>query len=92
MTTVIVGMLIALALSLAVVALVAVPARRAGRDVLTPQGEQIMQSARDRTAEMAGAARDKMRPGADDDSDEDADVEAKPAQVDLREQPVRARD
>ena len=59
MTTVIVGMLVALALALAVVALVAVPARRAGRDLLTPQGGQLVQTARDRTTEAASAAREK---------------------------------
>lgn len=59
MTTVIVGMLVALALALAVVALVAVPARREGRDLLTPQGEQLVQTARDRTTEAASAAREK---------------------------------
>ena len=59
MTTVIVGMLVALALALAVVALVAVPARRQGRDLLTPQGGQLVQTARDRTTEAASAAREK---------------------------------
>ena len=59
MTTVIVGMLVALALALAVVALVAVPARREGRDLLTPQGEQLVQTARDRTTEVASAALEK---------------------------------
>lgn len=59
MTTVIVGMLVALALALVVVALVAVPARREGRDLLTPQGEQLVQTARDRTTEAASAAREK---------------------------------
>lgn len=59
MTTVMLGMLAALALSLLVVALVAVPARRQGRDLLTPQGEQIVQAALERTAEVASAALDK---------------------------------
>ena len=49
----IIGMILALALSLTVVALVAVPARREGRDLLTPQGEQLVQSARERTTEVA---------------------------------------
>lgn len=60
MTTVISGMLIAVLIAGVVVALVAVPARRAGRDVLTAQGEQIVQSALDRTVEAVEAARDKV--------------------------------
>lgn len=58
MTTVIAVMLAALAISMGVVALVAVPARRAGRDLLTPQGEQLVHRARERVIEL--------RTGADD--------------------------
>jgi len=62
MTTVIVGMLVALLLALGVVALVAVPARREGREVLTPQGEQLVQQARDRVVDL----RDRLpTPGRD---------------------------
>jgi len=39
MVALIVGMLLCVALALAVVALVAIPARREGRDLLTPKGE-----------------------------------------------------
>ena len=100
MTTVIVAMFIALALALVVVALVAVPARRAGRDLLTPQGEQLVQNARERTAEAAGAARDKTVEVAeaargrvtDRRPAEPKDVEPTPAQVDIREQRARAHD
>lgn len=60
MTTVIVGMLIALLIAGVVVALVAVPARREGREILTPQGEQMVQTARERTVEAVGVARDKV--------------------------------
>lgn len=95
MTTVVVGMLVALALSLVVVALVAVPARRDGRDVLTPQGEQLVQSAlertteaavaaRDKTAEVAGAARDKVRASGPQDE--------QPPPIDLREPTAPVRD
>jgi hypothetical protein len=52
MTTVILGMLVALLLALGVVALVAVPARREGRELLTPQGEQLVQQARDRVVDL----------------------------------------
>jgi len=62
MTIVIVGMLLALLLALGVVALVAVPARREGREVLTPQGEQLVQQARDRVVDL----RDRLpTPGRD---------------------------
>ena len=62
MTTVIIGMLVALLLSLGVVALVAVPAHREGREVLTPHGEQLVQQARDRVVDL----RDRLpTPGRD---------------------------
>jgi hypothetical protein len=41
-------MLTCVALALVVMALVAVPARRAGRDVLTERGEEVIGSIRDR--------------------------------------------
>ena len=43
------GMMICLALALAVVGLVAVPARREGREVLTSRGEELVGAVRDRT-------------------------------------------
>jgi hypothetical protein len=52
MTMVIVGMLCALLLALGVVALVAVPARREGRELLTPQGEQLVQQAREKVGDL----------------------------------------
>jgi hypothetical protein len=52
MTTVLVGMLVALLLAVGVVALVAVPARREGRELLTPQGEQLVQQARDKVGDL----------------------------------------
>ena len=57
---VIVGMLTALLISAVVVALVAVPARREGRELLSPQGEQLVQAALERTADAVGVARDKV--------------------------------
>lgn len=53
MVAVVLGMLFCVALALAVMALVAVPARRAGRDVLTERGEQVVGSIRDRQAASA---------------------------------------
>ncbi len=43
------ALLLCTALALAVVALVAVPARREGRDLLAPRGEEVMAKVRERT-------------------------------------------
>ena len=48
MVSVVVGMLFCVALALVVVALVAVPARRQGREVLSERGEDIVGSLRER--------------------------------------------
>ncbi len=48
MVSVVLGMLFCVGLALAVMALVAVPARRAGRDVLTERGVEVVGSIRDR--------------------------------------------
>ena len=42
MTAMIVGLLICLVLSVAVMALVAIPARREGREILTARGERVV--------------------------------------------------
>ena len=47
MVAVVVGMLFCVGLAVAVMALVAVPARREGRDVLTERGEDVLGSIRD---------------------------------------------
>ncbi len=103
MTTVIVGMLVALVLALAVVALVAVPARREGRDLLTPHGEQLVQTAkektteaasaaREKTVEVAGAARERVRGSAEDEPAEPAASPEPGAEIDLREQRARTHE
>lgn len=48
MVSLVLGMLFCVGLALAVVALVAVPARRAGREVLTERGEEVLGSIRER--------------------------------------------
>lgn len=48
MTALIIAMLLCVALAVGVVALVAIPARREGRDVLTERGEQVVQGLKDR--------------------------------------------
>ena len=50
MVSLVLGMLLCVGLALVVVALVAVPARRAGREVLTDRGEEVLGSIRDRQA------------------------------------------
>ena len=60
MVVLIVGMLVSLLLAVAVVGLVAIPARRQGRDVLTPRGEAVVSRVRERTGSAIDAARDKV--------------------------------
>jgi hypothetical protein len=60
MTVLIFGMLVTLLIAGVVVAAVAVPAYREGRDVLSPEGEQLMQAARDRTVEAVDTARERV--------------------------------
>ena len=71
MVVLVVGMVLCLVLAVAVVGLVAIPARRQGRDVLTPKGEDVLsrmrektgsavETAREKTGEAIGAARDKV--------------------------------
>ena len=47
MTVIIVGLLVCLALSILVMAVVAVPARRQGRDILTSRGERVVVKVRE---------------------------------------------
>ncbi len=49
MLALIIGMLLCVGLALAVVAVVAVPARREGRDLLSPQGEEIVAAVKEKT-------------------------------------------
>ena len=60
MVTLIVGMLLCLLLAVAVVGMVAIPARREGRDLLTPKGEEVVSRVRERTGSAIDAARDKV--------------------------------
>ncbi|GAA2732893.1 hypothetical protein GCM10009867_09820 [Pedococcus aerophilus] len=49
MVALIIGMLLCVGLALAVVAVVAVPARREGRELLSPQGEEIVAAVKEKT-------------------------------------------
>ena len=67
MVPLIIAMLLCVGLALAVVAVVAVPARREGRELLTPQGEEIVALVREKaeaTVEKTGdaltSAKDKV--------------------------------
>ncbi|WP_377641536.1 hypothetical protein [Oryzobacter terrae] len=64
MVTVVLGMLFCVGLAVAVMALVAVPARRAGRDVLTERGEDVLGSIRD----------SRLTPGRSAEANEAADT------------------
>lgn len=98
MTVLIFGMLVTLLLAGVVVAAVAVPAFREGRDVLSPEGEQLMQSALDRTVEAVGTAREKVGDRVGDLAERlpsrSADADATPAtvggvqEIDLRDTAV----
>lgn len=48
MVSLVLGLILCVALALVVVGLVAVPARRAGREVLTERGVEVLGSIRDR--------------------------------------------
>jgi hypothetical protein len=67
MVALIIGMLICVGLAVAVVAIVAIPARREGRELLTPQGEDLVSLAREktesafeRTGDALSTAKDKV--------------------------------
>jgi hypothetical protein len=59
MTALVLAMLLCLALGLGVVLAVVVPARRAGRDLLTPHGEHVVARVRERTESVASATRER---------------------------------
>jgi len=66
MFVLVLGMLLSVGLAVAVVCVVAVPARREGRDMLTPKGEDMVSHVRVRTGDVLktggvfDAARDKV--------------------------------
>jgi hypothetical protein len=52
-------MVVCLLLGLAVVLAVAVPARREGKDLLTPRGEEVVARVRERTEHVATATKER---------------------------------
>jgi hypothetical protein len=74
MVALIFGMLLCVILAVAVVAVVAIPARRQGRDLLTPKGDEVVSRVRERTGSAVATAREKTGEGMDAARDKIADV------------------
>ena len=53
------GMILSVSLAVAVLFVVAVPARRQGRDLLTPKGDDMVSMVREKTGEVMETAREK---------------------------------
>ena len=69
MVALIIGMLICVGLAVAVVAVVAIPARREGRELLTPQGEDLVALVRERTENTIEKTGDALTTAKDKVSD-----------------------
>ena len=80
MLTIVIALLLCAGIAAFVVALVLIPARREGRDVLTSRGEDLVATIR----ETSGTVVDKVTPGrpTDEATDEatEADEDAAPAE------------
>ena len=74
MVALVVGMLFCVVLAVAVVALVAIPARRQGREVLTPKGDEVVSRVREITGSAVATAREKTGEGVDAVRDKVAEV------------------
>ena len=59
MLVLVAGMLLSVGLAVAVVCVVAVPARREGRDMLTPKGEEMVTLVWEKTGDAFDTAREK---------------------------------
>ncbi len=59
MVALVLTMVVCLLLGLAVVLAVAVPARREGKDLLTPRGEEVVARVRERTEHVASATKER---------------------------------
>jgi hypothetical protein len=74
MLVLVLGMLLSVGLAVAVVGVVAVPARRAGRDMLTPKGEDMVSMVREKTGDALDTAREKTGDALDAAREKVADV------------------
>jgi hypothetical protein len=78
MVALIVGMLLCLGLAVAVVGLVAVPARREGREVLTPKGEEVVALVKEKTGNAVDVALEKTGDALTSAKDKVSDVTSRP--------------
>ena len=74
MFVLVLGMTLIVGLAVAVVCVVAVPARRQGRDMLTPKGEDMVSQVREKTGSVVETAREKTGGALDAARDKVADV------------------
>ena len=74
MFVLVLGMLLSVGLAMAVVGVVAVPARREGRDMLTPKGEDMVSTVREKAGDALGTAREKTGDALDAAREKMADV------------------
>ena len=74
MFVLVLGMTLSVGLAVAVVCVVAVPARRQGRDMLTPKGEDMVSQVREKTGSVVETAREKTGGALDAARDKVADV------------------
>ena len=59
MFVLVLAMLVSVVLAVAVMGLVAIPARREGREMLTPKGEEVVLKVREKTGSAVETAREK---------------------------------
>ena len=59
MLALIIAMLLCVVLAVAVVGLVAIPARREGRELFTPKAEELVSRVREKTGSVVETAREK---------------------------------
>ncbi|MDQ6716555.1 MAG: hypothetical protein M3Z83_10650 [Actinomycetota bacterium] len=83
MTALVFAMILCLVLGMAVVGVVAIPARREGRDVLTPRGEDVVNRVKERTESVAvarGRGQRQASATAEAAATSTADADAAPAE------------
>ena len=74
MVVLVLAMLLSVGLGVAVLCVVAVPARRDGRELLTPKGEDVVSLVREKTATAVVSAREKTGEALDAARDKVSDV------------------
>jgi competence protein ComGC len=74
MFVLVVTMLLSVVVAVAVMGLVAIPARREGREMLTPKGEEVVLRVREKTGSAVETAREKTAGAMDAARDKVTDV------------------